>query len=118
MIDNYVAVIVNHRFNLLQILGADVMLLGKHKLLSVPNKFSITTLADHVNVNRLMFMAKEHKYKAVGSKNFWHKIVVLGYCWTKIGIVFDTCKYKWHKGDSPPVPKLSNLKSQIATSSW
>ena len=35
--------------------------------------FCITTFADHVNVNRLMLMAKEHKYKAVGSKNFWHK---------------------------------------------
>ena len=73
MIHNNVAVIVNNGFNLLQILWADVMLLGKHKLFSIPNILSITTFADHVNVNRLMLMAKEHKYKAVGSKNFWHK---------------------------------------------
>ena len=54
------------------------MLFGKYKFLSVPNIFCITTFTDHVNVNRLMFMAKEHKYKAVGSKDFWHNIKVLG----------------------------------------
>ena len=35
-------------------------------------------------------MAKKHKYKAVGSKNFWHKNKVLVLFLTNIGIIFDT----------------------------
>lgn len=90
MIHNNVAIIVNHSFYLSQIYSADVMLLREYKLFSVPNIFCITTFTDHVNVNWLMFMAKKHKYKAVGSKNFWHKNKVLVLFLTNIGIIFDT----------------------------
>ena len=42
-------------------------------------------------------MAKKHKNKAVGSKNFWHKNKVLVLFPTNVGIIFDTCNISLKK---------------------
>jgi hypothetical protein len=75
--DNDVSVLVNHSFNLAEIVRFDALLLCENKLRAVPLELGHTTIALHMDVQRLMFLAVEEEREPKESEYFWHISFVL-----------------------------------------
>ena len=75
--DNDVSVLVNHSFDLAEIVRFNALLLSENKLSAVPLELGHTTIALHVDVQRLMFLAIEEEREPKESEYFWHISFVL-----------------------------------------
>lgn len=75
--DNDVSVLVNHSFDLAEIVRFDALLLCENKLRAVPLEFGHATIALHMDVQRLMFLAVEEEREPKESEYFWHISFVL-----------------------------------------
>ena len=67
-VNDYVGIVINHCTNLAQIGRFDIVLLAQHKPLTIPFVFGISILTHHMDVDRCMFKAEEHKYESVCSE--------------------------------------------------
>ena len=88
--DNDVSVLVNHSFDLTEIVRFDALLLCENKLRAVPLELGHATIALHVDVQWLMFLAVEEEREP---KNLNTSGIFLSFYYlsaTKIGIIFDT----------------------------
>ena len=70
--DNDVSVLVNHSFDLAEIVQFDALLLCENKLRAVPLELGHATIALHVDVQWLMFLAVEEEREPKESEYFWH----------------------------------------------
>ena len=75
--DNDVSVLVNHSFNLAEIVRFDALLLCENKLRAIPLELGHATIALHMDVQRLMFLAVEEEREPKESEYFWHISFVL-----------------------------------------
>ena len=70
--DNDVSVLVNHSFDLAEIVQFDALLLCENKLRAVPLELGHATIALHVDVQWLKFLAVEEEREPKESEYFWH----------------------------------------------
>jgi hypothetical protein len=70
--DNDVSVLVNHSFDLAEIVRFDTLLLGKNKLRTIPLELGHATIALYVDMQRLVFLAVEEEREPKKSEYFWH----------------------------------------------
>ena len=70
--DNDVSVLVNHSFDLTEIVRFDALLLCENKLRAVPLELGHATIALHVDVQWLMFLAVEEEREPKEPEYFWH----------------------------------------------
>jgi hypothetical protein len=70
--DNNVSVLVNHSFNLAEVVRFDALLFSENKLCAIPFELSHATIALHMDVQWLMFLAIEEKRESKESEYFWH----------------------------------------------
>lgn len=75
--DNDVSVLVNHSFDLAEIVRFDALLLCENKLCAVLLELGHATITLHVDVQRLMFLAVEEEREPKESEYFWHISFVL-----------------------------------------
>ena len=75
--DNDVSVLVNHSFDLAEIVRFDALLLYENKLRAVPLELGHAAIALHMDVQRLMFLAVEEEREPKESEYFWHISFVL-----------------------------------------
>lgn len=75
--DNDVSVLVNHSFDLTVIVRFDALLLCENKLRAIPLELGHATIALHMDVQWLMFLAVEEKREPKESEYFWHISFVL-----------------------------------------
>ena len=75
--DNDVSVLVNHSFDLAEIVRFDALLLCENKLRAVPLELGHAAIALHVDVQWLMFLAVEEEREPKESEYFWHISFVL-----------------------------------------
>ena len=79
--DNDISVLVNHSLDLAEIVRFDALLLCENKLRAVPLELGHATIALHMDVQRLMFLAVEEEREPKESEYFWHiSFVILFIC--------------------------------------
>ena len=72
--DNDVSVLVNHSFNLAEIVRFDALLLCENKLRAIPLELGHATIALHMDVQRLMFLAVEEEREPKFSLNICYDL--------------------------------------------
>lgn len=75
--DNDVSVFVNHNFDLSEIVRFDALLFSENKLCAILFELGHATIALHMDVQWLMFLAIEEERESKESEYFWHNLLVL-----------------------------------------
>ena len=88
--DDDISVLVNHSLDLAEIVRFDALLLCENKLRAIPLELGHDTIALHMDVQWLMFLAVEENEnpKNLNTSGIFPSFYCLSA--TKIGIIFDT----------------------------
>jgi hypothetical protein len=70
--DNDISVLVNHGLYFAEISRFDALLFGEDELRAIPLELGHTTIALHVDVQWLVFLAVEEERESKESEYFWH----------------------------------------------
>jgi hypothetical protein len=76
-VDDYISILVNYSLNLTEITRFDVLFFSENELFTVPIEFGHTTIALHMDVQRLMLLAVKEEREPKESEYFWHISFVL-----------------------------------------
>lgn len=101
--DDNILILRNHGLNLLLVIRFDTLFFPKYKAIFLQVINHIYVVALNMDMNRFMLSAVKEKRISKKSEDFRHKQL---YYFTKVGIIFNTCKNK-----KKTTPKSNGLRS-------